>query len=264
MQPITSRRSIHGVIFDFGSTLAINRAAWPTIIHDGAAAMTCFLARAGLPLPADGADRWIAAFRQAIQAAERDGLERSADATLAAFLADHGHPQVADDLVRRAADSFFAVEDAARAPATGAVALLQTLKAAGYRLAILSNAPCGRWVHHWADHFGFRPYLDVVLTSDEIRYRKPRPEAFQMALQRLGMDDPRQAVMVGDTPAHDLLGALDLGMAAVRVALAEDCSFDYRRAHSVTSPDAAIQPHAEITELAALIPILEGWQAHDD
>ncbi|MCX6031457.1 MAG: HAD family hydrolase [Chloroflexi bacterium] len=262
MQPITSQSPIQGVIFDFGSTLAVAHAPWPAIIADGAARLTGCLRDAGLTLPPDFADLWRGMLRFANQLADREGVERPAGATLVALLTSQGYDDADPALVRVATDCFFGAEDAVRAPASGAVELLAELKAAGYRLGLLSNTITDRWVQRWADQFGFRPYLDVVATSEALGYRKPRREAFLPVLERLRLaDTPDRAVMVGDTPTQDTAGAQALGMRTVQVTLAEDLSFQQRMLAAAPPAAPDIQPDAAITELAGLIPVLERWQA---
>jgi HAD superfamily hydrolase (TIGR01509 family) len=267
MHSITPLCPVQGVVFDFGSTLSITHASWPRIIADGGIAIDAGLREAGLNLPADFPALWVATLRSSIQQAERDGTERSAESVLAKLLLSQGFEDIPPDLVRRAADRHFAVEDGLRSPATGAVALLSELRAAGYRIGILSNTIGGHWVRHWTDTHGFRPYVDAVVVSDEIGIRKPRPEIFLTTLERLGIDDPVRAVMVGDTLAHDIAGARRVGMRTVLVALDEDQGFVSQSATGERAvlvrpdADASVRADAEITDLAALAPILEGWQA---
>jgi HAD superfamily hydrolase (TIGR01509 family) len=269
MRSITPQCPIQGVVFDFGSTLSITHASWPTIIAEGGAAIDSGLREAIQDLPADFPALWAAMLRFSIQQAERDGIERSADSVLSTLLASQGYEDISPDLVRRAADRHFAVEDGLRAPATGAATLLAELKVAGYRVGILSNTIGGHWVQYWTDTHGFRPYIDTVVVSDEIGIRKPRPEIFLTTLERLGIDDPTKAVMVGDTLAHDIVGAQRVGMRTVLVTLAEDQGFVSQsatgeRAVLARPPvDETVRADAEITDLAALPPILERWQVDD-
>jgi HAD superfamily hydrolase (TIGR01509 family) len=267
VRSITPLCPIQGIVFDFGSTLSITHASWSTIFADGGSAIDAELRGAGLDLPVDFPALWGATLRASIHQAERDGIERSADSVLARLLASQGFENIPPDLVRRAADRHFAVEDGLRTPATGAVALLADIRAAGYRVGILSNTIGGHWVQHWTDTHGFRPYVDAVVVSDEIGIRKPRPEIFLTTLERLRIDDPARAVMVGDTLAHDIVGAQRVGMRTVLVALAEDQGFVSRSATGERAvlvrpdTDATVRADAEITDLAALAPILERWQA---
>lgn len=265
MRPITPDCPLQGVIFDFGSTLSITHTSWAAIITASAAALAGCLRDAGLQLPADFATLWVDMLRFSIQQAERDGNERTAEEVLALLLASQGVEAPDPALIRRATDAYFAVEDGWRAPASGAAALLAELKTAGYRVGILSNTIGGRWVQYWTDSHGFRPYVDAVITSDAIGIRKPRPEIFRKTLAELGLRDPATAVMVGDTLGHDIAGAQAVGMRTVLVQLAEDQGFNLTGADRAILARPAVaetlRADATITELAALAPILERWQA---
>ena len=226
MRPITPDCPLQGVVFDFGSTLSITRVSWSAIIAASATALTDCLQDAGLRLPPDFATLWVDMMRFSIQQAERDGYERTAEEVLALLLASQGHESPDPELIRRATDAHFAVEDGWRGPATGAATLLADLHGAGYRVGILSNTIGGRWVQHWTDRYGFRPYVAAVVTSDAVGIRKPRPEIFRMTLAQIGVHDPATAVMVGDTLGHDIVGAQAVGMRTVLVQLAEDQGFN--------------------------------------
>lgn len=262
MRHIRPQAVLRGIIFDFGSTLTIARAPWPNIVAASATALTAFLRDQGLILPVGFAEQWNTRLRATIQQADRSGIEQQVTRTLAQHLAEHTCPIPDDAVLAQALDRYFAAEDALRAPATSAQAVLAELAGAGYRLALLSNTIGGRWVQYWVDQFGFRPYLAAVVTSDALGYRKPRAEAFQATLARMGLTSPTAAVMVGDSLTQDIAGAQALGMRAVHVQLTEDRSFaglDW----PAPMPVAGIQPDACITALPALIPIVEGWQQDD-
>ncbi len=48
-------------------------------------------------------------------------------------------------------------------------------------------------------------------------FGKPYPAIYQEALRRLGDIDPRRALAVGDSPAHDILGGAQAGVATCLV-----------------------------------------------
>jgi HAD superfamily hydrolase (TIGR01549 family) len=83
-----------------------------------------------------------------------------------------------------------------------------------YKLAILSNGGAAGQRDKLARadlarHFD--PH--AIFISDEIGATKPDAAIFEAALAACGCsDDPRAAVMVGDTPMHDLLGARSAGL----------------------------------------------------
>jgi len=83
--------------------------------------------------------------------------------------------------------------------APGALEMLQTLDADGYRLAIISNTvgEPGAFLRPVLHSMGFDRYVRTVVFSDEHPWTKPAPEIFQTALRALG-ESPGEAVHVGD------------------------------------------------------------------
>lgn len=95
--------------------------------------------------------------------------------------------------------------------------VLRTIHQAGVRIGLISNTQ--RCLATFAEHFELRGLFDVALSSSDHGYMKPHPSIFQAALQATG-SAPDEAVMVGDSLAHDIEGARSIGMRAVLVARA--------------------------------------------
>jgi 2-haloacid dehalogenase/putative hydrolase of the HAD superfamily len=51
----------------------------------------------------------------------------------------------------------------------------------------------------------------AVVTSEQARAYKPRPEPFRLALDRLGLG-PGEVIHIGDSPSSDVAGAAALGI----------------------------------------------------
>jgi len=91
---------------------------------------------------------------------------------------------------------------------------LERLKAAGLRIGIVSN-------HVWRlpeviDALGVGGYVDCVLTSARVGYRKPHPRIYQMAIEAVACR-PEAALFVGDSVSHDVEGPRAAGMRAVLI-----------------------------------------------
>ncbi len=99
-------------------------------------------------------------------------------------------------------------------PLPGAMEVLERLSERGMKLAIISNTIHGQIERALLRHYGVHDRFKVLLFSSEVRYRKPRPEIFRMALYHMGVK-PEETIHVGDTPEADVLGALKAGMVAV-------------------------------------------------
>lgn len=89
---------------------------------------------------------------------------------------------------------------------------LDRLRAAGYRMAVISNWPCG--LEHYCVELALRDHFEHILASAEVGYAKPSREIFDEACRRLGVT-PDRVLHVGDTLEDDLDGARRAGMRAV-------------------------------------------------
>ncbi len=59
------------------------------------------------------------------------------------------------------------------------------------------------------------PHFEAVSFSCVTTHRKPHPDAYLVALRTLGVE-PQDCLYVGDGGSHELTGAMDLGMSAIR------------------------------------------------
>lgn len=107
-----------------------------------------------------------------------------------------------------APDEFAApfVDALAFEPLPGALDASTTLVLAGLRVCVVSNWDVG--LHEHLARLGIE--LPVV-TSAEAGAAKPDPAVFELALSRLGVEEPARAVHVGDSEA-DAEGAAAAGM----------------------------------------------------
>lgn len=90
---------------------------------------------------------------------------------------------------------------------------LETLRAAGWRHAILSNH-VPELPAIVAD-LGISNFIEEIFTSATTGFDKPHPEAFATALDALR---PEQAWMIGDNPQADIAGATVVGLPATLVS----------------------------------------------
>lgn len=91
--------------------------------------------------------------------------------------------------------------------------VLNRLLKDGYKLAVVSDAPrFEAWLRLTA--LGLQHAFDVVLTFDDTGFRKPAPEGFRMALQKLDVVADR-ALVIGDWKERDILGGRNAGLHTV-------------------------------------------------
>ena len=91
-------------------------------------------------------------------------------------------------------------------------AVLRQLTDAGIRVGLISNTH--RCLASFQSHFELQGLISATVSSSDHGLMKPHPSIFTAALQLLEAV-PAEAVMVGDSFAHDIEGALGVGMRAV-------------------------------------------------
>lgn len=89
---------------------------------------------------------------------------------------------------------------------------LRELAAAGYRLAVISNAD-GR-VEGVLEDVGLREHFEFVMDSELVGMEKPDPAIFLEGCRRLGLG-PAACLYVGDLYPVDYVGATRAGLQAV-------------------------------------------------
>lgn len=99
-------------------------------------------------------------------------------------------------------------------PYPDCAAVLEALKARGYRLGVIANQVPG--TAERLEKWGLLHFFDVVAASAEFGVAKPDPSIFLRALLKAGCR-PESAVMTGDRIDNDILPSQALGMKAVRV-----------------------------------------------
>jgi len=89
---------------------------------------------------------------------------------------------------------------------------LARLRAAGFRLVVVSNAD--GTVEEGLTRAGLRPHLHAVVDSAVVGFEKPDPRIFHHALALHGTD-PARTLHVGDMYAADIVGARSAGLHAL-------------------------------------------------
>jgi putative hydrolase of the HAD superfamily len=87
------------------------------------------------------------------------------------------------------------------------------LKQQGYLLGIISNGR-GEFQKNAILGLGIEAYFDAILISELEEVRKPQPEIFHRAMNRLGVS-AQHSIFVGDNPDADIVGAKNAGMRAI-------------------------------------------------
>ncbi len=197
---------LEAVLFDWGDTLM--RWEWePALLDAGHAAGLRALGRGPLP-------ELTARFRDEILPVlwQPGTLEEVEYPALVRTLLGEVGVEVTDGELERFLEAEHDAWQPARLLASTTHALLESLRARGLKLGLVSNAldPPGL-LHRDLAQFGVAERLDYAVFSSEIGWRKPHPAIFERALMELGVD-AAATLFVGDTLASDIAGAHALGM----------------------------------------------------
>ncbi|MGB1250684.1 MAG: HAD family hydrolase [Candidatus Promineifilaceae bacterium] len=134
------------------------------------------------------------------------------------------------------------------APFPDTHAVLDTLRAMGYKIGLITNAFQPMWMRDIEiETYGLMGRLDARITSGDTGFMKPHPAIYW---RMLGMLDsrPDRAMFVGDSPRNDIAGANKTGMVSVQID----------PAHINKSAELDIEnADYTITTLSELLPILK-------
>lgn len=188
---------IRAIVFDLDNTLVDFMSMKSLSVEAAVDAMI----DAGLPLDAATAQERIYAIY------DREGIEyqRVFDDLLEETIGEVDYKILAAGVVayRRAREAALVLYPHVT------VTLMELLKR-GLRLAVISDAPrreawlrlCSLNLHH---------VFDAVVTFEDTGERKPSAAPFERVLAELGVE-PEEAIMVGDWPERDVVGAKGLGI----------------------------------------------------
>jgi len=98
----------------------------------------------------------------------------------------------------------------------GAKLLLQQT-AEQYRVGLISNFTHAPVIHKSLRKVCIHRYFNAIIISEDVGWRKPSPEIFKDALNRLQVT-ANEAVFIGDSPIEDIKGAKDAGIKTIFVA----------------------------------------------
>ena len=118
-----------------------------------------------------------------------------------------------------------------------------------YRLAVVSNFDYSPTALAILEAAGVRDLFAAIVVSDQVGWRKPRPDIFRRALEATGAEASR-TLFVGDKAELDVAGAHQVGMDAAWVNPDRE-----------PLPPGIRPPEYQIRDLAELEPLLAAPRA---
>jgi HAD superfamily hydrolase (TIGR01509 family) len=244
---------IDTVVFDLGGTLVEYAGAydaWPDLETPGLQAAYQFLRQtAVLPPFPRFRDAGFALLPVLWRRAQQTDANFRVDDLLVQTLHALELPPASEIEIGIAAQKYTAAIQAQAFPMPHAPETVAALKAAGFKIGLVSNTMFAGAAHQ-ADmaRFGLVDYFDAMVFSADENKWKPTPLPFFQVLEKLDAAGAT-AVYVGDDPASDVAGAHAAGMRAVY----------FRSSGRFHLPDH-LQPDATINSLTDLPDILAAWK----
>lgn len=113
-------------------------------------------------------------------------------------------------------------------PMAGIPELLDLLNGAGVPVGIASSSPA-RWVVPAANRLNIAARVQAIVTADDVSKRKPEPDLYLEAVQRLGATADRSVAIEDSAPG--VAAAVAAGLWTVAIPHHLTAGHDLRRAH---------------------------------
>ncbi len=242
---------VRGVIFDLGGTLAApeNHLADDALDRLNAGGLLRWLRQRGLQVDGDFVEALVDERRANEVKRARVASEVTAVDALRPVLQRYHLPHD-DGFISEAEVAFFQPELLTMRPLPGAPEILTRLRALGLRAGLASNASSDYFVQTCCQRLAFDAFLDPIVSSAAVGWQKPDRRMFDPFLSAWSLP-PGQVVMVGDTPAADIVGANRLAMRSILIP--------GMRPHGPSA--AGARPDAVGADLFAVAGTLEQWIA---
>jgi beta-phosphoglucomutase len=111
---------------------------------------------------------------------------------------------------------------------------LSKLKSLGYKVGVASNS-VRESVEAMMERASLNPYLDIVLSNEDVLQGKPDPEMYLVAMAMLGVE--AESTLVVEDNVHGIAAATAAGAHLLAVESPADVTFD-RIAHRVAALEA--------------------------
>lgn len=240
---------LHAIFFDLGFTLIDFKGDFYSVMEESYKVLANALVKAGYDLPVN---TFSVRFSQVItdyyRGRDIDMVERPVEDYLSGVMAEFGFSHLPSQTARAVLEEMYRFTENYWEPADDAIETLTKLSARGYRLGLITNAANADNANRLIDRFGLRPFFEVILISSQEKMRKPDARIYTRGLTLLNLR-PQNAMMVGDNPSADILGAQQVGMKAVWIDPGQ-----HHPGRSLTTP--GVIPDAVIHTLSELLKLV--------
>lgn len=257
----TRNGGIKVVIFDYGGTLFKSDRPWTEVRSEGLLAVYGLMKKAGLRISfkkfTDMCDSVFEEFEKAEAREDRDIPDRTKYREIVDRLLPKLSASKRAELAEAANRAFWRVATESYPMRKGARRTLEHIRSRGLRMGILSNHHNYESLIAHLQDSGIHAHFDVILASEREGIRKPNAAIFARSLKALGAES-HEAIFVGDSPRHDIVGARASG---IKTVLIDDGGPRDSWTHPEGLDPAKSTPDYVIQDLLELREILESLAA---
>ncbi len=239
--------TLKAVLFDFGGVLT--KACWDT--HEIAKLVAQALIDAGITPPEELIDTMRNTLDQRLLKVIKTQIEERMEDIIVEVLRKLDVP-FNNTVISRALDYIMDAPFCQFREETDEV--IKTLKKWGLKLGIVSNSPIA-FHRRILKKRGLLAYFDAIIISCEVMYRKPHPEIFRIALNRLKVK-PQEAIFIGDDLEIDIKGAKRVGIRGILIRNGDPYWLS-RKKYLKISSDENIDPDYIINSLREMLDIIK-------
>lgn len=239
---------IKGIIFDFGNTLFPTDLDWPVIMEKAFKDLIDFLHSKKLNVPASFAETYKRIRKENYLKAREEHKEYTAIYSLKSALSEYGFYEVDPQILIEGVKVYFSLEEEIYRPFPDAEETLRILSEKGFKIGLISNATSGSLIRRIIMRNDLAKWFDIMITSADVRFRKPRPEIFNIVIDKWNIP-AQEIVMIGDELETDILGAKNVGMKSILVTMkARERNNEYKD---------KIFPDAVVDKLGGVVQLIE-------
>lgn len=198
------------IIFDYGGTIDTNGIHWGNLIWDVYQKCGVNLTEEQFKLAYVHAERFLGTHPMI---KPEDTFQKTLTEKIdiqVTWLYDHGFLKVPFTELRPLKSAIVAeLYKYARRTTRQNINVLNILKSDGYKLGLVSNFYGN--IRTVLSEFRLDNLFDTVVESAEVHIRKPNPQIYGIAAERLGIKDASRVLVVGDSLEKDITPAKSLG-----------------------------------------------------
>jgi HAD superfamily hydrolase (TIGR01662 family) len=238
---------IRGVLLDLGETLVHLANPWEEVFEAEVRALYAYLNDAGVKTDFQKfSTAFVSAFDDATSRANLYRIEIPMDEIIARVIGKFGVRNPYQGFIQGAVEEYYRPEIASWQLFPDTMEALTNLEKNGYLLGLISNAKSAWQVNSILRKFDLSRFFKVTLISASLRMRKPRPDVFLNALDKLSLT-PRETVFIGNSIDADVIGSRSVGMRAIHL----------RR--EPPDRDLIVDPDATVSSLSDAVNVVNDW-----